>query len=74
MTRIRYLTLKRCNIPSGVYKHNKQLFEKQISLFLFRFVFFFYFVLFLNENALKKLFFIYKGNLDRRIAFNIITD
>ena len=68
MTRIRYLTLKRCNIPSGVYKHNKQLFEKQISLFLFRFV------LFLNENALKKLFFIYKGSLDRRIAFNIITD
>ena len=28
------------------------------------------FVLFLNENALQTLFFIYKGSLDRRIAWN----
>ena len=64
--------LKSCNIPSWVYKRNKQLFDS-IS-FSFSFSFRFIFVLFLNENAPQTLFFIYKGSLDRRIAFNIIID
>ena len=72
MTRIPYLMLKSFKIPPGVYKHNKQLFD-EIS-FSFSFLFRFIFVLFLNENALQTLFFIYKGSLDRRIAFNIIID